>query len=183
MSSRYDPECHHRRSIRLKGYDYTQPGTYFVTLCTRDRKFLFGDIVNGAMCLNDAGRLIADAWKWLSIQYPYVMLDEYVVMPNHLHGIIVIADHRRGGSRTAPTPIRRKPLGGLIGAFKTTAAKHVNRIRNTPNQPIWQRNYYERVIRNENELDRVREYIISNPARWAFDSENPLAAMPKEKDA
>ena len=124
------------------------------------------------MLLNPTGQGIADGWEWLAQQYPYVALDEYVVMPNHLHGVIVIADQpRRGGSRTAPT--RRKPLGRLIGAFKTVTTKRINLAEGTPGQMLWQRNYYERVIRSTDEMDRVRQYIVENPLSWETDRENP----------
>ncbi len=104
MSSPYAPDSRRRRSIRLKGYDYSQVGVYFVTVVVQGRACLFGEIVDGNMCLNRTGRLVSDAWQWLEAQYPYVALDEYVVMPNHLHGILMIIDDaRRGGSRTAPT--------------------------------------------------------------------------------
>ena len=95
-----------RHSIRLQGYDYSKAGAYFVTLCTQDRECLFGDIVDGEMRLNDAGRIVANSWEWLAEQYDHVSLDEYIVMPNHAHGIIVITDDCKGGSRTAPTEIR-----------------------------------------------------------------------------
>jgi len=122
-------ERHRRRSIRLKGYDYTRDGAYFVTLCTQERVCVFGTVADGEMQLNECGRGVVDSWLWLAERYPYVHLDEWAVMPNHMHGIIVIVDDRRGGrggSRTAPTgpvgqtaaPIKRKPLGRLIGAFK-----------------------------------------------------------------
>ena len=120
-----------------------------------------GDIVDGEMMLNDAGRIVADAWQWLEIQYDHVALDAWTVMPNHFHGIIVINNHcrdgsRRGGSRTAPTTVKRKPLGRLIGVFKTMSIKRINVIRNTQGTTLWQRNYYEHVIRNKNELNRIR---------------------------
>jgi len=178
----YDPHNHHRRSIRLKGYDYARAGAYFVTICTRNRECLFGEVVDGKLWLNDAGRIVADVWEWLGIQYDYVELDEWVVMPNHLHGIIVIVDDdRRGGSRTAPTrtaptpPTQRKPIGRLVGAFKTVSTKHINEHRGTPGVPVWQRNYYEHIIRNDPSLQRIRAYIANNPLRWHHDRENPAA--------
>ena len=131
---------------------------------------MFGDVVDEEMVLNSTGRLVAGGWEWLATQYPYVELDRYVVMPNHLHGIVVLTDHRRGDSRIAPTA--RKPLGRLIGAFKTVATKKVNLADNTPNQPLWQRNYYEHIIRSESELNRAREYITNNPLQWETDREN-----------
>lgn len=173
MVQRYKRELPQRRSIRLSGHDYTQPGAYFVTIVTQGHRYVFGDIVAGNILLNDAGRIVSRAWEWLATQYAYVELDGYVVMPNHLHGIIVIAEHRAGDSRIAPT--NRKPLGRLIGAFKTVSTKQVNLAQNTPKQPLWQRNYYEHIIRNEADLDRAREYIMNNPLRWETDGENPRA--------
>ncbi len=172
----YYAEKHHRHSIRLKGYDYSQAGAYFITLVTRDRACLFGDVVDGGMRLNNAGRIAADSWQWLSEQYKYVELDEWGVMPNHMHGIIVIVDGR-GGSRTAPTDpthtTDRKPLGRLIGAFKTVSTKHINEMRGMPGVPVWQRNYYEHVVRNDDELNRIRAYIVNNPMKWTLDRDNP----------
>lgn len=167
-----------RRSIRLPGYDYTQAGAYFVTVCTHRRACLFGDVDGENARLSSVGRIVASSWEWLAERYPYVETDLYVVMPNHLHGILwLVADpDRRGGSRAAPTPTpegRRKPLGQLIGAFKTVSTKRINNIRETPGTPIWQRNYYEHVIRNEDDLLEVRRYIRDNPARWHDDEENP----------
>ena len=106
----YDPEIHHRRSIRLRGYDYSQPGSYYVTLCTQGKEHLFGQILEGEMHRNEWGDHVARCWEWLGRQYPYIDLDDWIVMPNHLHGIIVIAD-RRGGSRTAPTAASSGPIG------------------------------------------------------------------------
>ncbi len=165
---------HDRRSLRLRHHDYARPGAYLVTICARDRRCVFGEVMDGAIRLNVSGRIVADSWEWLSRQYPYVITDISVIMPNHLHGIIMITEDCRGGSRTAPTR-KQKPLGRLIGAFKTISTKHINQIRNTPGTRIWQRNYYEHVIRNEEELDKIREYILGDPAQWAFDRENLLA--------
>ena len=176
---KFDPQKHHRRSIRLKGYDYSQAGAYFVTLVTWQRECLFGEIVNGEIpqggdvILNDFGKIVSEKWQWLETQYEYVELGSWVVMPNHFHGILVIHDDRRGGSRPAPTPIKHKPLGGLIGAFKTVSSKHINLLRRTDGIPVWQRNYYEHIIRNEREMDRISRYIESNPLRWDDDDENP----------
>ncbi len=176
MPRQFNPDIHRRRSIRLPDYDYTQVGAYYVTIVTSRRRLLFGDVVADEMRLNDAGRLIEDAWQWLVHRYSYVSLDEYIVMPNHLHGIIVIGDQPLGASRSAPTP--RKPLGQLIGAFKTVSTRRFNNIRGTPGQQLWQRNYYERIVRNEEELNHIREYILGNPVMWDTDEENPDAVLP-----
>jgi REP element-mobilizing transposase RayT len=162
---KFDPKFHHRRSIRLKGYDYSRAGAYFVTLVTRQRECLFGDVLNGEMRLNELGEVVSANWQWLETQYPYVELGGWVVMPNHLHGILIIHNTgSRGGSRSDPTPIKRKPLGGLVGAFKTVSTKQINLLRHTEGIPIWQRNYYEHIIRDQEDMEGIWNYIESNPA-------------------
>ncbi len=173
----YDPKKHHRHSIRLRNYDYASAGAYYVTICSFRRECLLGDVVDGNMVLNSYGHLAAAVWLWLEDRYPYVRLDAWVLMPNHMHGVLVILadaeqDGRRGGSRTAPTH-QRKSLGRLVGAFKTVSTKHINILRDTPGMPVWQRNYHERVIRNGAELQRIRAYIGMNPARWPEDDNHP----------
>lgn len=181
--STYDPDKHHRRSIRLKDYDYSSAGAYFVTLCTEERACLFGEIHENEMILSSAGHIVAGRWLWLAEKYSYVILDQWVVMPNHLHGIVVIDNEDRdssheGGSRTAPTD--RKPLGRLIGAFKTVSTKHINELRGTPAVTLWQRDYYEHVVRGPEELTRIRQYIEDNPARWLEDDEYRVVGAVRE---
>jgi REP element-mobilizing transposase RayT len=178
----YDPQRHHRRSIRLPGYDYTQPGAYFITLVTHDRMPLFGEIVGGEMRLNEYGKIVRAEWFRTAIVRPYVVLypNEFVVMPNHVHGIIWIvnADNVGATRRVAPTTRPHGPdsgsIGAIIGQFKSVTTKRINALRNTPGAPIWQRNYYEHIIRNDETLARIRAYIQSNPQRWAEDRENPF---------
>ncbi len=185
---KFDPSLHHRRSIRLPSYDYSQAGAYFVTICVQNRECLFGEIVDGIMRLRDTGKIASQSWAWLAQQYDHVELDTWTIMPNHLHGIIVIADDGRGGSRTALTgdatefdlggsrtapTMQRKSIGRLIGAYKTTSTKYVNQLRGTPGERLWQRNYYEHVVRNDADLLRIREYIDNNPAQWELDSLHP----------
>ena len=172
MPPKFDPQKHHRRSIRLPNYDYSQPGAYFVTIVTWHRECLFGAVVNGEVKLNRYGEIAAETWQWLERQYPYIKLGAWIVMPNHFHGILIIHDDRRGGSRTAPTPTQRKPLGRLIGAFKTVSTKHINLLRNTIGSIVWQRNYYEHIIRNERDLQNKTAYIEANPLLWDKDDEN-----------
>jgi putative transposase len=162
---------HYRRSIRISGYDYSQEGAYFVTICVNKRECLLGRVTDGEMKLNNLGEIVAESWQWLEDQYPQVELDKWVVMPNHIHGIIMIGC--RGGSRTAPTTADRKPLGGLIGAFKTVSSKKINEIQGCFRSRFWQRNYYERIIRNERSLSAIRRYIEANPRQWENDSDNP----------
>ena len=183
----YDPDKHHRRSIRLKGYDYTQAGAYFVTLCTWQRECLFGEIVGGKMQLNDCGRVLEEEWLHTAVVRPNVDLDAFVIMPNHMHGIIVICDNPVGASRRlAPTDTSRRlaptgasprivagSLGAMIGQIKSITTKRINALRHTPGQAVWQRNYHDHIIRSETALNNIRQYIAHNPMRWAEDEENP----------
>ena len=165
----FDPDKHHRSSIRLKGYDYSQAGAYFVTVCTEGRQCLFGDVIDERMKLNEAGRMVQQTWEHLPTRFSSVTLDTFMVMPNHVHGIIAIveAEPNRGAASSAPT------LGDIIRAFKSISAIRVNRLLARSGQPLWQRNYYEHIVCDEAELDRVRQYILDNPAKWPEDKENP----------
>jgi len=180
-----------RRSLRLKGYDYTCAGAYFVTICAQDQACLFGNIVDGGMCLNDAGHMLARLWNDIPARFVDVEIDTFVVMPNHVHGIIVLPDAanaaatRGATTRVAPTEgnvgatlVVAPALGDVVAAFKSVTTVHYIRGVKTMAWPafrrrLWQRNYYEHVVRDEKELDRIRQYIDENPARWAFDDENP----------
>lgn len=195
---KYNPARHRRRSIRLKGYDYTQPGAYFVTICLQERTCLFGDVVDGKMALNVYGRVAHTLWERIPRHFPRVQSDAFVVMPNHVHGIIVIVGDTGGRGEAFPditcadergiglesvlatqgdaenaSPLHVGPppgsLGAIVGNFKAVAARRINRVRKTPGVPVWQRNYYEHIIRNERELDAIRRYIEHNPARWEQD--------------
>ncbi len=159
---------HSRESLRLRGWDYTSSAMYFVTICTQRGKALFGEIVDERLQMNVCGRIVDECWQWLADQYAFVSLDNYVIMPNHLHGVIWLQAGRRGGSRTAPT-LRIKPLGRLIGAFKTVSTKRINVIRGTPGKVVWQRGFYDHIIRDQRDLDRIRQYIRLNPLHWALD--------------
>jgi len=170
---KYDPKTHRRRSIRLKGYDYSRVGAYFVTICTQKRECLFGDIVNHEMILNGFGEIVESVWCDLSNHYKHVELDQYVIMPNHFHGIVVLTDTAVGaGLKPAPT-MKRHALPEIIRGFKTFSSRRINQIRNTPGKKLWQRNYWEHIIRNENELNRIRQYITDNPVKWEQDRNNP----------
>ncbi len=187
---KYDPAIHHRRSIRLQGYDYSQAGAYFVTLCTQNRECLFGDIVNGDMRLNDAGRMVQAVWDEIPAHYPGIDIDAFIVMPNHIHGIIVIVGaapcgrpdsacspngQARGndGQARGPAPTELS-LSDVVHRFKTmTTKRYVDGVKQNGWSPfagkLWQRNYWEHIIRNEPELNRIREYIHNNPAQWKLD--------------
>jgi len=182
----YDPAVHHRRSIRLRGYDYSQPGAYFVTLCTHKRKRLFGEILNGEMKLNNRGWKVVNHWEWLAKRYDYVSLDEFIVMPNHLHGIVVLtkvddASKVSGQEQSQPTH-KRKPLGRLIGAFKTASTNQINRSSTIIGSKLWQRGFWEHIIRNEQELNLIRAYIRNNPAQWGLDNLNAKRQVSSASD-
>jgi putative transposase len=172
---------HHRRSIRLRDYDYTQDGAYFVTVCTHERRCLFGHVVDGAMVLNTWGHIMADEWERTAIVRPGVMLDAFVVMPNHAHAVIVImggVDDAVGAQCIAPLPkhgmtpnnVAPDSLGAIVRGFKAAVTRRINRLPDAPDHPVWQRNYYEHIIRNEESLNQIRAYIATNPARWSQDS-------------
>jgi putative transposase len=171
---KYSRERHHRRSVRLQGCDYSGRGAYFVTICAWNRECISGEIIDGEMRLNEYGNIVQREWMRTADVRPNVEMDEYVVMPNHFHGILVI-NYRmnvlgRGILQYAPTGAGlRSPsqtIGAVIRGFKSAPTKSINILRNTPGMPVWQRNYFERVIRNENELFRTREYIRFNPVQW-----------------
>lgn len=176
----HNPDKHHRRSIRLPGYDYSQAGYYFVTICCHGRQCLFGDIIDGAMRLNEYGEIVIDEWLRSSQIRQEIQLDEFIVMPNHFHGIVVI--NPVGANGRSPLPQSNKPimplmkpksLSSLMAGFKSSVTKQINLIRNTPGTKIWQRNYYEHIIRNEKALDNIRQYIINNPLSWHNDQLHP----------
>jgi putative transposase len=171
-----------RRSLRLKEYDYAQAGAYFVTICTQNRICLFGDIVDDQMRLNDAGTMLARVWSDIPKRFPLVAIDIYVIMPNHLHGIIVL--HDVAGEPRENTPVgsnaatRVPTLGDVIKAFKSSTTVEYGRgvkMKSWPGfqQTLWQRNYYDHVVRDDKDLVRIRRYIDENPARWAIDDVNP----------
>lgn len=244
---KYNPEKHHRRSIRLKGYDYSQAGGYFLTFVTKNRECLFGDVVNGEMVLTEFGKMVSVEWEKSQQIRKEIVLDEFVVMPNHLHAVVFIigtdsSDNHVGAHGCAPLPpaneIRNcrneifkrahdraplradnetdncgdaiwerahsraplrygseteicelerhmreqrrvslfrppKSISSMVAGFKSIVTTHININRNTPRVPVWQRNYYEHIIRDEQELNNIREYIVTNPLRWELDIEHP----------
>jgi len=188
---KYNPVKRHR-SIRLKDYDYKQPGAYFVTIVAYDRAGLFGDIVDGEVHLSRYGELVSTYWQAIPKHFPHAEMDVFVVMPNHVHGIISIivgACHAvplRSSStiNDSTEHFERfgKPVSGsiptIVRSFKSVVTKDINELRHTIGASIWQRNYFEHVIRDEESLNRIRQYILDNPARWDFDRENPMAVNP-----
>ncbi|MGQ9689180.1 MAG: transposase [Desulfobaccales bacterium] len=174
--------AHRRQSLRLPDYDYSHQGAYFVTTCVKDKKPLFAKILNGEMVSNENGSLVLDTWNKLPAHYPHIALDAFMVMPNHVHDILMIVEENDqpvgAGLKPAPT----KPLSEVVRAFKTFSARAINLRRGASGQPVWQRGYYEHVIRNETSLNRIRDYIATNPLRWHLDRENPQAQGKDEFD-
>jgi REP element-mobilizing transposase RayT len=207
-SSKYNPLIHHRRSIRLQGYDYSQTGLYFITICIHNRQCLFGRIENNEMQLSEFGCIAHKQWSTLNERFPHIQLDEFQIMPNHMHGIVhivgatlavarnnqdavarnnqdAVADDGRGndkGAGASPAPTAAKTIGDIVGAYKSLVANECLTIHKQKfvgsdfipaMEKIWQRNYYEHIIRNETSYHRIRKYIIDNPARWQDDKFNP----------
>lgn len=178
---------HQRRSIRLRHYDYSQAGAYFVTICTRDRQCLFGEVVENEMRLNQSGKTVARVWHSLPERFPEIELDAFVVMPNHFHGILMIPyrlSHQDYSGRNELRPYARKDepeaassagnphLGELVRILKAVSTRQIRQMGY--GLFAWQRNYFEHIIRDEKSLASIREYILLNPLKWALDRENPV---------
>jgi len=195
----YDKGKHHRRSIRLPGHDYRSPCAYFVTICVHGWACLLGEVVNGAMRLSEWGQVASHYWKRIPEHVAHVELDEWVVMPNHMHGIVVITGRgeaflasasstgnlRHGGTRLPDRGATRNAspllqpvlqpgsLGAIVGNYKSVTTRRINRLRGMPGTPFWQRYYWEHIIRTDASLNRIRAYMQSNPGRWAEDRLHP----------
>ncbi len=187
----FNPERHRRRSTRLRGYDYSRSGAYYVTICTWNRECIFGEIIADMMVLNEIGIIVDEEWRKSSLIRKEIELDDYVIMPNHLHGIVMIAnksnvgafgerphcgrfhgENIEDGSRSG-LRLKSKSLGSFMSGFQSSVTRRVTKIRQTPGGHVWQRNYYDHVIRNNEEFNRIKTYIRNNPAKWRTDRENP----------
>ena len=196
----HDPAPRGRRSVRLKGYDYATAGAYFVTVVTQERLCLFGDVTDGKVRLSVAGRLVRRVWESLPDRFAGLALDAFVVMPNHVHGVVVMdrpagaplvgdrsgrgaadpGDRPGATTRVAPTP-DGYALSDVVHAYKSSTTAHYARRVTADGWPpfpgrLWQRNYYEHVVRGDDDLDRIRTYIQENPLKWELDTENPDVA-------
>jgi putative transposase len=176
-------------SARLSGWDYSSPGWYFVTICTKDRKCLFGEIVNNEMRLSEFGRIIQDEWHRTGLQRPNIRLNDFIVMPNHVHGIIRILSTNESnvancrdvarnvstacGDDRLKTMSTISPkcgsLSEIVRSFKSASTKRINESRKSPGVPVWQPRFYDHIIRNDRELYAIRRYIRNNPTNWAHD--------------
>lgn len=167
-----------RKSPRLPDYDYSQTGGYFVTICTHQRQHLFGTVDDGVMILSQYGKLAEANWLALPEHYSHIHLDDYVIMPNHIHGIIFLIDEDveavGEGLQTRPYDNAKQPkrhgLSEIVRGFKTYSARRINEHRDSKGIPVWQRSFYDHIIRNEPDLNRIREYVQTNPARWQADT-------------
>lgn len=188
----YNPDIHHRHSIRLREYDYRDAGAYFLTICTFQRECLFGEVIGGEMRLNGFGEIVREEWLNTAKMRPNVDLDAYVTMPNHFHAVIFMNQdvgahcmrpdsdakddsgaHSSGAHSSAPLRRQSGSIGSIIAGFKSAVTKRINTLRDNPGCPVWQRNYYEHVIRNDADLDNIRQYIANNPLKWDMDENNP----------
>lgn len=203
---RYNPDKHHRHSIRLKGHNYSASGIYFITICVFQRECLFGEVVNGEMNLNQFGQLVASYWQNLARHHSTLNVDEFVIMPNHIHGILILSDRQAKHNEfvgagladpsfaphnaSSPKPAllsenvsqcssknvvttQHRSISEMIRGFKTFSARRINQIRRSPGVPVWQRNYYEHIIRDETVCSTIQQYIVSNPTSWRADQLYP----------
>lgn len=189
---RFDPDKYHRRSVRLEGYDYSQAGAYFVTICTHGQECILGDVIDDCMQLSPCGEIAWETWRGLPQRFERIELDHFVIMPNHVHGIIAITPPDVGAMHAGAVHVgathvgaiqelplqgrtqrRRMLLPRVVGYFKMNASKAINVLRGTPGSRVWQRNYYEHIVRNEGELRAIQQYILDNPLNWQLDRENP----------
>ncbi len=182
---------YNRKSIRFMGYDYTLAGAYFVTIISFRRVCNFGEIEKGEVNYSKIGQVIFDCWQNIPEKFSYVKLDEFTLMPNHLHGILWLLEHRgKGEAFSAVTDIRRqsksenasplrpkgtrsRSLSAVMQNYKSVSTRMVNRKFFKPGNKIWQRNFHDRIIRNNRELNAIRQYIIDNPLNWEMDKDNP----------
>ncbi len=174
----HNPDKHHRRSIRLKEYDYSRAGAYFITICTYNKEYILGNIIHGEMISNEYGMIVENEWVKTAEIRTNVILDKYVVMPNHIHGIIIILDDGRDTEHRVPTFEQfGKPtsnsLPTILRSYKAVTTKRINEIRKSYGKTVWQPRFYDHIIRDKNELDKIGQYIINNPLQWEFDKENP----------
>jgi len=172
-----DEALRQRNTLRLRGYDYSQPGAYFVTTIAHDRACMFGEVVDGTVRLNEIGQVVHEEWAAIPARRVGVELDAFIVMPNHVHGIVRILSNASGEASLAPTRavagVSRGSLGSIVGSFKAGVSRRVAAMRRGSPIALWQSGYQDHIVRTDGELDRIRRYIAANPEHWATDHENP----------
>jgi len=176
-------------SARLQDYNYASPGAYFVTVVTHNRECLFGNLVDGKVVLNGMGKIVEECWYDLPNHYSYITLDQFIVMPNHIHGIVIINNAAvetghivETGLRpvstttttTTTTTTKNHGLSEIVRALKSFSARKINKLRKTKNLLVWQSRFYDHIVRDEKSLNNIREYIMNNPLNWETDNENPF---------
>jgi len=180
----------HRKNIRLEDYDYASPGHYFVTIISHERKNIFGEIIDGEMNLNQAGKIVEQTWRDIPKHFPNTSCEIFVVMPNHIHGIINIIDDEIVGARhkvsrnedsAEPLQMEIQPLGVIVRSFKSAVTKSAHDLELFDGVKIWQRNYYEHIIRDEDDYQQIADYIAANPINWEYDLENLKTSNPIQK--
>ncbi len=182
-----------RKSLRLRSYDYSREGGYFITVTAAKGEGLFGEIKEDLVILNRFGKIVESCWMAIPEHFENVILDEFILMPNHLHGIFFLSSNRpvtrKFSEEKGEYDLKRKSesgavsgsIGAIIGSFKSASAKQINAYRASPGSPVWQRNYYDHVIRSDESLNKIREYIRANPTRWAMKAAHPEMRQPKNK--
>lgn len=188
----YDSHLPHRRSIRLRGYDYTRDGVYFITICTHGKDCVFGEIADGEMRLREWGRVVQIEWRRTATVRPNASLGAFVVMPDHIHGLLVLARAEPKPAPESPRPRTGDPsgrpatapvlqptgpaagsLGAIIGQYKSAVTKRIRTLSDAQAGPLWQRGYHDHIVRGDEALQRIREYVETNPKRWELDSRHP----------
>lgn len=179
---RYDTYGLNRRSIRLPGYDYSAGGSYYITIRIHSHEYLFGDVVDGQMILNEYGEIVREEWERSAAIRPTLIIHTFVVMPNHLHGIVTLVDGRNVGAHScAPLPNdpplhrSKRSLASFVAQFKATTTRRINTLRDATGTPVWQRNYYEHIVRDEDDFCRIQTYIEDNPLHWPEDEHHTNA--------
>ena len=177
MSHNPNPETPRRKQIRLRGYDYSQPGRYFVTVCALEKTCIFGEIHDGYFDPSPVGNIVRECWFELPYHYAGLYLDEFIVMPNHVHGVMIFIDPVGVGLKGHVNASRRRSVLEVVRAFKTFSGRRINEMRGVSGCAVWQRGYYEHIVRTDAALDEIRKYIRNNPLNWEKDPERSVSAV------
>ncbi len=169
---KYDPAIHYRQSIRLKGHDYSEPGYYFVNICTKNGMSVLGEVENAEVHLSPLGKIVDVCWREIPNHYPLARLESSQIMPNHIHSIVTITEPCRDGACPVPTEartiVKKNTLGDIIGSFKSAATKSIHEAGHFVGRTIWQSRYYDHIIRDSISLYFIQQYIELNPLMWEY---------------